>query len=245
MIGNLVFEGDDHPSGAGFIPHQMAPDTTPPKVMKIYPEDGATKQPLTTRVTVFFTDEIDFDTATSGHLVLRKNDGTLVDAVLSHSSTNAISFGPKQPLEANATYEVVVIASGVKDLAGNAIAGQTISRFSTGATIGPGFDGGAPRDGGVDASSGSGGGATGGSASTTTTGGGPSTSTSSGTYVTSTTATTGAGGKGPGPGASDKGGCACTVPGRTTSGSSPFVAIALGLGITRLRRRKSVARTSA
>jgi hypothetical protein len=158
VIGNLLFEGDDHPSGAGFIPHQLAPDTTPPKVFKVYPEDQATKQPLSTRVTVFFTDEIDWDTVGPASVFLRKNGAASpLDFVLSHSSTNAISIGPKQSLEANTTYEVVVAGGGVKDLAGNAIGAQTISRFSTGATLGPPIDGGGMDAGPlIDASNGSG-----------------------------------------------------------------------------------------
>src|SRR6266542_610997 len=117
VLGNLVYNGNDHPTGSGLSPNQMTPDMTPPKVLKVYPEDGAVKQPLSTRVTVFFTDEIDLDTVSSSSVVLRK-DGAPINAVLSHSSTNAISIGPRQALEPNSTYEVVVTAAGVKDLAG-------------------------------------------------------------------------------------------------------------------------------
>jgi hypothetical protein len=260
-MGNLVFQGNDHDTepGSGFIPHQMAPDTAPPMVLKVYPEDQAVKQPLSTRVTVFFTDELDLDAVSGTSIILRKAGGLPVDAVLSHSSTNAISIGPKQALETNSTYEVVVSAGGVKDIMGNAIVGSTISRFSTGAMIAPPVDGGTTTGGAVDAGSdasigGAGGGMTtggtggmGGTGGTSGSGGdssGSTSTTSSGTYVTGTTGTTssstGNGGMvGSGPTAGDKGGCACEAPGRRASGApSSLIVVAIGSSISRLRRRK-------
>ena len=135
VMGNLVYLGNDHGTGAAFMPHTMTPDTTPPKVVKIYPSNGDLKQPLSTRITMFFSDEIDIGTINPKNLVVRKNGCTAVDGVFSHSSINAVSFGPKQPLEANATYEVLVQAGGVKDLGGNAIQEGAIARFSTGAAL--------------------------------------------------------------------------------------------------------------
>ena len=135
VMGNLVYLGNDHGTGAAFMPHTMTPDTTPPKVVKIYPSNGDLKQPLSTRITMFFSDEIDIGTINPKNLVVRKNGCTAVDGVFSHSSINAVSFGPKQPLEANATYEVLVQAGGVKDLSGNAIQEGAIARFSTGAAL--------------------------------------------------------------------------------------------------------------
>ena len=85
-------------------------------MVKIYPNDGDMKQPLSTRVTVFFSEEIDLGTVNTKNLIVRKNGCAAVDGVFSKSSINAVSFGPRQPLEANATYEVVVPAGGLKDL---------------------------------------------------------------------------------------------------------------------------------
>jgi hypothetical protein len=198
VMGNLVFEGNDHDvhPGGGFIPHQMAPDTTPPKVLKVYPEDQATKQPLSTRVTVFFTDELDMDTVSATSIVLQKVGGSAIDAVLSHSSTNAISIGPKQALEPNSTYEVLVVSGGVKDIMGNAILGDTSSRFSTGTTVAPPVDGGTTTGGNVDAGSdsstvGAGGSGSGGAGSGATTSAATSTTGSGGTDTSSSTGATG------------------------------------------------------
>jgi hypothetical protein len=62
-------------------------------------------------------------------------DGEPLDGVFSHSSVNAVSFGAKAPLLADTTYEVVILKDGLKDLAQNPIAEETVTRFSTGATI--------------------------------------------------------------------------------------------------------------
>jgi hypothetical protein len=264
VIGNLLFSGDDHPFGAGFIPHQMEPDTTPPKVVKVYPEDGAIRQALTSRVTIFFTDEIDWDTVTPANVYLRKNGTTTpLDFVLSHSSTNAVSIGPKQMLEPNTTYDVVITGGGVKDLAGNVIGAGTTTHFSTGMTITT-MDGGTPPP--VDA--GNAGGAGGGTGGTTigtggagtggsggdVGGGGGSTTTMAGSTVDvgvgvggsgqGGSSSSGAGGD-TGGSAGDKklvsepGGCGCTVPGRTTSsGLLSLFAATLWLGVERVRSRR-------
>ncbi len=276
VFGNLVFQGNDHDvhPGGGFLPHQAAPDTTPPKVLKVYPEDQATKQPLSTSVTIFFTDELDVDTVGATSIVLRKSGGTPLDVVLSHSSTNAISIGPRVALDPNSTYEVVVAAGGVKDIAGNAIAAQTISRFSTGTTVAPPADGGMGTGGstGVDGGNGSTTGGTAGAGGDMTTGAGgaggsggsgdtsgattsgvggdsssATTGTTSGTYVTGTSSTSGssgAGGAGAATPAGDAGSCGCRVPGTQKTGSQ-WLAAALGIGLSRLRRRRRSAQAGA
>jgi hypothetical protein len=143
IVGNLVYLGNDHGSGAALIPHTMAPDSTAPEVVKVYPNDGDTKQPTTSRVTVFFSEDIDLGTVSNTNIFVRKMGGTALDGTFSKSSFNAISFGPKAPLEANATYEVVIPAGGLKDLVGNTIATAAMARFSTGASVAPGGGGGA------------------------------------------------------------------------------------------------------
>lgn len=137
-LGNLVYLGNDHGSGAALIPHSMAPDTVAPKVLKIYPTEGDLKQALTTRITAYFSDDIEIDSIDANSLIVRKNgECTPLEGVFSKSSFNAISFGAKQPLTANSTYDVVVPAGGVKDLAGNAVQVGSVVHFSTGTTLDP------------------------------------------------------------------------------------------------------------
>ncbi len=133
LMGNLVFLGNDHGSGSALIPHQSGPDIVPPAVLKVYP--SAAKQPLSTRITLFFSEDLDLDTVVPANIVVRSVGGAVVPGVFSKSSFDAISFGPKAPLSANTTYEVVVPVGGVADLVGNKNTAASTTRFSTGATV--------------------------------------------------------------------------------------------------------------
>ncbi len=186
MMGNLVFLGNDHGSGSALIPHQTGPDMVAPAVLKVYP--SVAKQPLTTRVTIFFSEDLDLDTVVPANIIVRSVGGAVVPGVFSKSSFNAISFGPKAPLTANTTYEVVVPAGGVADLVGNKNTAASTTRFSTGATIdmtgggGTGAGGaagqagaaGSAATGGAGGSGGSGGALAAGGASSTAGGASPS-----------------------------------------------------------------------
>ena len=78
VMGNLVFLGNDHGTGSAFIPHSMAPDTTAPTVVKVYPGDQELRVPLTTRMTMFFSDEIDIATLTASNIIVRTAAGAAV-----------------------------------------------------------------------------------------------------------------------------------------------------------------------
>jgi hypothetical protein len=132
-LGNLVFLGNDHGTGSALIPHQGAMDTIAPEVLKIYPSEA--RQPLSSRVTIFFSEDLDLDTVIPANILVRTAGGAPVPGVFSRSSFNAISFGPKGPLAPNTTYEVSIPAGGVADLVGNRISVASSVRFSTGATI--------------------------------------------------------------------------------------------------------------
>ncbi len=257
-LGNLVYLGNDHGTGSALIPHQMDPDTTPPKVVKIFPSDGDLKQALTTRFTTYFSDDIDLDTVNAKNIIVRKNgDCTPLVGNFSKSSFNAISFGMKTPLVANSTYDVVVPAGGIKDLAGNAITAGAVAHFSTGATLDavvacPG-DGeivpGGP-EGGTGAGGGAGAPGTAGAAGFTTAGGtggvaGSGTSGSgmigAGAPAGGMMATAGAsGGTTPvAANSTDTGGCGCSVPGRAPAGAASLLLAGLAwLGGRRARARR-------
>lgn len=136
VLGNMVYLGNDHGSGSALLPHQADPDTTPPAVIEGFPTDGATNLPLDSRLTVFLTDVPEMETVNEQTFVVRDAiTCTPVDGVRSYSSFNAISFGTWAPLAADTTYEIVIPAGGLEDLAGNAIAEDSVIRFSTGAGL--------------------------------------------------------------------------------------------------------------
>ncbi|MEO5769716.1 MAG: Ig-like domain-containing protein, partial [Polyangia bacterium] len=199
IVGNLVYLGNDHGTGAALVPHQMGPDNTAPTVVQIFPSEGDTKQALTSRVTVFLSEDYDIGSVSPTSMIVRKAGGAAIEGTFSKSSFNALSFGPKAPLEANSTYEVVIPAGGLKDLVGNPIATAAMARFSTGATLtgGAGGAGGSVStgSGGVGGRAGAGGvtGATGGASPSGS--GGTASGTGGGTVVaTGGTTVVGSGG---------------------------------------------------
>jgi hypothetical protein len=134
-IGNLLVVSDDQANNGSYIAvHDTSPDTKPPRVIAVNPVDGATSQPLTTRVGFSLSDHIDLNTVTSATVIVRPIGGeTLVGKWgLTHTVLN---FWPEAPLEPSTTYEVVLPAGGIADYVGNAIAAEFRSTFSTGATI--------------------------------------------------------------------------------------------------------------
>ena len=158
-MGNLIFIGNDHGSGSAFFCHQTGKDVTAPTIVKVYPADGATFQPVTSRISIAMSDFIDMRSVSSTTIAIRPAGGSPLAGIYNHTF-NTLSFGPDQPLAANTTYEIVIRAGGVKDVMGNAVASERTVRFSTGGSIVvPSLDAGV--DGSSDAS-GSGGAAGGG-----------------------------------------------------------------------------------
>jgi hypothetical protein len=203
--------------------------------LKAYPEDGDLMQPLTSRITLFFSDEIDIDTMTAESIIVRPVDGEAIDGVFSHSSFNAVSFGAKDALLADTTYEVVIVSGGLADLAQNPIGEETVTRFSTGSTIqepmGGGGSGNMAGSGGGSGAPSAGGPAMGGSSS----GGGPPAS--GGDEPLGNAGTLAAD---PSDAPQDSGGCGCTVPGGTPSRGGLAALLALGaLGLASRAGRRS------
>ena len=55
-FGNLVYVGDDHGIGSAFVPHSAEPDANGPAVVAVSPRAGATRQALTTRIGIGFSE---------------------------------------------------------------------------------------------------------------------------------------------------------------------------------------------
>ncbi len=236
VLGNLVYLGNDHGSGAAFIPHAMAPDTVAPKVLKTYPENGELMQPLTSRITLFFSDEIEIDSITPENIVVKRVGGEVVDGVFSHSSFNAVSFGARAPLEVDSTYEVLVVKGGLLDLAQNPIEEELAVRFSTGATIselpsGNGGAGGSGASGGpAGGSSGNASGASSGGMGTVDGGGKPATAGSGGSASIAPPKDDDA--------TSDSG-CGCSVPGSSAPNAAWALTALAGLALALRNGRRS------
>ena len=134
VLGNLVAISDDHGNGSFLVPHQAAPDTTPPAVNFVSPPSGATGVATTARVGLTFTDQIDHRFAGATTFTVRPVGGAALPGRYSYQ-TNILNFSPDEALLPDTTYEIVLPKDGLTDLAGNPLAEAFVSYFSTGAAV--------------------------------------------------------------------------------------------------------------
>ncbi len=116
VLGNIVFAGDDHGVGTALIPHQAAPDTTPPSVSWMHPPSGATGLALTSRIGLSFSDHVDAASLTEATIRIEDDTGMEVPTRRS-AQMGLVNLAPLAPLGILRTYRV--IAEGVRDVAGN------------------------------------------------------------------------------------------------------------------------------
>jgi hypothetical protein len=119
----------------------------PPTVTGFTPGSGATGVATNAAVTVTFSEALNPSTVTSSTVYLL-NGSTPVAATLTYnSSTDTVTLTPTSPFADSTTYTVVVAAGGVEDLAGNAIASQATSSFTTIVDVPPTVTGFTPASG--------------------------------------------------------------------------------------------------
>ncbi|MFH0920227.1 MAG: Ig-like domain-containing protein [Fibrobacterota bacterium] len=103
---------------------------TPPTVSSTDPVNAATSVPFNQKIAATFSTAMDAATFTSATFTLRQGT-TSVSGFVSYSGTTAI-FAPSTNLAPNTAY-TATITIGVKDLADNALAGNHVWSFTTGA----------------------------------------------------------------------------------------------------------------
>jgi hypothetical protein len=120
---------------ANFVWSFTTGDTTPPTVTASTPANGAVGVSPATAVTVTFSEAMNATTINVGTFSLSApGSGEVSSSVVYNSGTRVATLTPSTPLSASTTYTVTVVggASGVKDLSGNALAGNLTSSFTTG-----------------------------------------------------------------------------------------------------------------
>ncbi len=138
-IGNVaVLSVDDEATpdqGSAVAPFATEPDAVAPTVGWVWPADGATGVRTTGRLGVSFDELIDVRSAHEGSLRLYRAgmdpDATRVPAIVSAQEAIA-NVHPRCPLEPNTEYTLEVMAGGVVDFNGNALATGTTVTFTTG-----------------------------------------------------------------------------------------------------------------
>lgn len=125
--------------GGGLDPILGTPvgsDTTAPAITTLNPPDLATAICLTRSVTVAFSEPMNATTVNATTLIVSDDGTPLAGTVAYDEATRVATFTPTAPegLSANRTFTVTVVsgANGVKDLAGNALAADRVSTFTTG-----------------------------------------------------------------------------------------------------------------
>jgi hypothetical protein len=133
-ITALTFPGDatDKPASGGTPPPPPPPagDTTPPAVSSTSPANGAAGVAANASVTATFSEAVDPATVTTATFKLQ--GGAAVVAGTVSLSGNTATFRPSASLAPGTTYSATV-TTGVKDLAGNAMAANRTWTFTTGA----------------------------------------------------------------------------------------------------------------
>jgi methionine-rich copper-binding protein CopC len=119
---------------ASSAPATNSADTKPPGVKSVSPSNGASSVATTTSVFINFSEALDLASVNASTIFLRDAGGTTVQATLSYNaSTFVVTLQPLAALANSTTYTVTIKggASGVKDLAGNAVRSDVTSSFAT------------------------------------------------------------------------------------------------------------------
>jgi hypothetical protein len=137
-MGNLLVSGGYSHAGAdgvGVWVHAPEPDRNPPYVGYHIPRPGQTNFPRGAPVSLLIHENLESYTILNGQtVILRPAGGPAVDATVSFSYDDVLTITPTEYLLADTTYEVEIVAGGIKDVAGNGILPYSFS-FSTGSSV--------------------------------------------------------------------------------------------------------------
>ncbi|MFH2119978.1 MAG: Ig-like domain-containing protein [Pseudomonadota bacterium] len=114
-----------------------APDTTAPAVSSTVPADLATGVAINSAIAATFSEAMDAATITTATFTLTQG-ATPVPGAVTYAGTVA-TLNPTSDLAANTVF-TATITTGVKDLAGNALATNKVWSFTTGTTAAAGPD---------------------------------------------------------------------------------------------------------
>ncbi|HYC28412.1 MAG TPA: Ig-like domain-containing protein, partial [Chitinophagaceae bacterium] len=111
-----------------------AGDLTAPLVTSVTPLNGAANINPTTNATATFNEAMNASTINGGTVEMRDPSNNLVASAISYDGgTRTVTIDPVSNLSSGTTYTVRIVsgASGVKDVAGNAIATNYVWTFTT------------------------------------------------------------------------------------------------------------------
>lgn len=128
---------EDHPDyvpsigDTWFDAVEGAADTTPPTVSNVVPADGATGVALDSTVVWTFSEAIQASDVTNANFfVLDANDSVVAGTLSISSDRTQVTWTPDANMAALTEHRAVV-TTGVRDLAGNALAAPYVTTFTT------------------------------------------------------------------------------------------------------------------
>jgi hypothetical protein len=123
--------GDDAYAYLGAAP----PDTTPPAVTSVSPINAASGVSASTAITASFSRALDASAVTGATMTLRTATDAIVAGTVTYDAATQTARLQPSELTAGTQYTATIIggASGVRDLAGNALAGDVKWSFTTAA----------------------------------------------------------------------------------------------------------------
>jgi hypothetical protein len=119
-----------------YVPDPVGPDTTPPQIAFTSPGDGSTLVNVGSIISVTFNENINPTTVSASTLILTDASNTPVAGTVSYSgTTRSATLIPSGSLNYSSVYTVTVKGGAtnprIKDLAGNALAQDSVWTFST------------------------------------------------------------------------------------------------------------------
>ena len=139
--GTSVTINDTAPAGDRYdlslveiLPASATPDTTPPTVTAVTPTGGATNVGTATTVTATFSEALNAATVTTATLKLQGPGTTAVQAAVAYNAaTRVATLTPNAALATGTLYTATIVggAGGVTDVAGNTLASNVVSTFTT------------------------------------------------------------------------------------------------------------------
>jgi hypothetical protein len=127
-------------SGSAQVVVSDTADSIPPTVQTVTPASGATAVSVSANVTARFSEAISITTLTTSTFELRNASNVLVSASLTYSATShTATLSPLSMLANSSRYTATIKggSTGVKDLAGNALASNYSWSFTTAAPAAP------------------------------------------------------------------------------------------------------------
>ena len=105
------------------------PDVTAPTVRSVDPADGVVNPPLSSAITVKFSEPIDEKTISESTFMLMYGGTSIAGSMKYNSSFNAVIFTPDSTPDKTGIY-TVILTTGIKDLSGNSLASEFRSTFT-------------------------------------------------------------------------------------------------------------------